>query len=1033
MSASRGLLLSILLFAVRLGTAQAEWVTYTPADGLTHNEVWAIMEDRAGNVWFGTGSDPWFFPDEGFAGGGASRYDGANWSSCLVDKRVRSILEDSDGNLWFGTEVGTACVGGVSRYDGVNWETYLTGQTVYSLLQDRDGNVWVGTQSGGVSCFDGTSWRTYTTSDGLADNWVLAILQDADGSLWFGTNGGVCRYDGVSWNTYPALGACWSILQDRVGDLWFGGNATVARYDGTDWQTYTTSDGVPAGEFRGIAEDHPGNLWFATSGGAVRYNRVSWRTYTTTDGLVDNEVRAVLKDSAGNLWFGTKNGVSRYDGMSWRTHTTADGLATNTVLSSCRDRLGNLWFGTDNGASRYDGSGWSGYLDGAITAIAADRFYRLWFAAAGFGVWCYDGDSWRYYTTDDGLGSSLINVIFEDAVGRLWFGGNGGVSRYDGTRFTMLDSLATQSVRVILQDRAGDFWFGTEQSGVWRYDGANWRIYTVADGLGSDYVMAGAIDRDGNLWFGTLGGGVSCYDGTSWRRYRTSDGLAGNYVEAALLDGSGNLWFGTSGNGVCRFDGTDWLTLTVADGLADNSVLTLLEDAAGSFWFGTGGLGVTQLEPDRVPPQTVITQGALRVSTSTAQTIGYAAAFRETGLDGFSYALDGTAWSEWSRTNQWSGTHLPDGEHVFMVKARDRFGNVDSTAAICRFEIDATPPSPVISSPAYSQIVRDSVVVRGTAADARFSKYSVQARPAYQSSWDLLRESFSPVTGGALCGWGTSLLADGEYELRLSVADTLGLVGTYSVKVTVDNQEPWAYETAPALVRTAAGGDVYTTDGAAHLYFPPHAFQQDATVTIAAQSDDAVPPALPDGAQRVFAGYEIGWGDVELLKPGTLEFTCHAAGLEPPVSSAAFYAQGADSAWRRVGGTADEVSGKISLPVLTAGQYALFSGGEDVVGTKPLAIVSLTPRVFSPTGSFADNRLAISLELWRPASVDVKVYNRAGRLVRDVVSGQAMAAGANLVYWDGRDGNGAVVPEGMYLVTVETAADTEAKTVSVVR
>jgi len=43
-----------------------------------------------------------------------------------------------------------------------------------------------------------------------------------------------------------------------------------------------------------------------------------------------------------------------------------------------------------------------------------------------------------------------------------------------------------------------------------------------------------------------------------------------------------------------------------------------------------------------------------------------------------------------------------------------------------------------------------------------------------------------------------------------------------------------------------------------------------------------------------------------------------------------------------------------------------------------------------------------------------------------------MSAGANLGYWDGRDGVGEFVPGGMYLVSVETEGHREAKTVSVV-
>ena len=44
-----------------------------------------------------------------------------------------------------------------------------------------------------------------------------------------------------------------------------------------------------------------------------------------------------------------------------------------------------------------------------------------------------------------------------------------------------------------------------------------------------------------------------------------------------------------------------------------------------------------------------------------------------------------------------------------------------------------------------------------------------------------------------------------------------------------------------------------------------------------------------------------------------------------------------------------------------------------------------------------------------------------------------MRAGANLVHWNGRDDAGESVPEGLYLVSVETTGERRVKTLAVVR
>jgi len=73
----------------------AEFTTFTTEDGLALDEVSTILEDQAGNLWFGT------------YGGGVSRYDGEKFVTFttqegLAGNWVRDILQDREGQLWFG-------------------------------------------------------------------------------------------------------------------------------------------------------------------------------------------------------------------------------------------------------------------------------------------------------------------------------------------------------------------------------------------------------------------------------------------------------------------------------------------------------------------------------------------------------------------------------------------------------------------------------------------------------------------------------------------------------------------------------------------------------------------------------------------------------------------------------------------------------------------------------------------------------------------------------------------------------------------
>jgi hypothetical protein len=900
----------------------------------------------------------------------------------------------------------------------------LAGNDVVAIFEDSQGNLWFGT-GGGVTRFDGTIWTTYTTADGLADNYVQAVAEDADGNLWFATGqfGGACRFDGVTWTTYTtedglADNRVQAIIKDSHGDLWFGtgGYGGVSRYDGVTWTTYTTADGLLYNNVTTIIEDSNGNLWFGTGwfdievgpyGGVSRFDRVDWTTYTMED-LPDDDVRAIIEDSHGNLWFATWwGGVSRFDRVGWTTFTTEDGLADRSVLAVIEDTDGTLWFGT-----------------------------------AGGGVSTYDGADWFTYTTEQGLACNSVLAIIEDSQGDLWFGTAGaGVSRYDGaewTTFTTEDGLADDYVTAILEDSNGDFWFGS-WAGVSRYDGVAWTTYSAEDGLAEGVVRAILEDSSGNLWFGTTGfhewqGGASRYDGLSWTTFTAEDGLADDNVRAIIEDSQGDLWFGTSW-GLSRYDGFNWTTYSTEDELVANSVGAIIEDSRGNLWFGTSD-GVTMHEPDRVGPHTVIWPRPPQLSPNTIQTIAFSASFGEVGGVTFSHSMDGSDWSEWASVNSWTASGLPDGEHVFKVRARDRCHNVDRTPGTCVFEIDATPPSAIITHPAFGKAVRSSVTISGTAVDPRFSGYVIEARAVASPSWSRIASSESPVTEGTLGTWDTEPLSDGDYELRLSVTDSLGLTGTGLVRVTVDNEPPWAWETAPTVVKASAGGNVYTTNGEVRLYFPPWALAADAVVSLATPDGGSVPDSLDGGAKLVLEGYDISWKGEELKKPISLEMALgESAGRQSPDEVFALYVlpKGNDDGWQRLGGTVSSGGQSISASIYLEGTYSLFTDSGGLIPGEGLSALMFTPRVFSPRGSFGNTEVAISFILGRPGPVTVKVHNRAGRLIRQLAGAKHMNAGSNLVRWDGRGGDGAEVPGGLYLVTVEALGETRVKTLMVVK
>jgi ligand-binding sensor domain-containing protein len=1018
----------------------------------------------------------------------------------LPTVKILGITQDTSENVWF-----VNADNGVTRYDGATFRSFLPSDGLLSqqalcILGDRQGRVWIGTLNNGVSVFDGAGWNAYTDITGNADNSVNSIYQDPSGAMWFATNSGAVRFDGAAWTSVRQGDGLASdkvncVFEDRLGVLWFGTESGLSRYDGATWSTFTSTNnpGFRDNWIECILQTRDGALWVGTRyGGLSRFDGSSWSRVPVAGNLAP-EVTALREDRFGALWVATSSGLARWSGQEWRTYGPADGLSSINLTALTIDVSGSVWIGTeDRGVVRFDCENWTSWtnngLGSGVQGVFEDRDGVVWAATAGSGAARFDRAEWTTLTSDSGLASNQVTSVVQDAAGAMWFGTSAGASRRnsDGWRtFTVAsDILAGNNVTALARDSSNAVWIGTTL-GLSRYDGVAMKTYTIANGLPASRVRSLLVDRDGSLWCGTNGGLAHLRD-TTWTRYTTADGLAHNNVSAILQDHGGVLWFGTSA-GLTRFDGTTWRTFTKTDGLGADAVLALAEtpdsvlwvgtslggvsrfdgdlwhtysvgdglissiaiaatvERSGSLWFGTP-TGLSQYDPARVPPQTVVTSPPLPLSPNRLQTVQFAAGYRQVVGIEYATSFDNDPWSLWTTDYTWVGRDLRDGVHTLRIRTRDALHHEDPTPAVATFEIAATPPTPVITLPRFRDAIRDTLVVHGTATATRFRSFRVDLRASGATSWDppvatLLAQSSTPLTNAVLAQTSTSWLPDGDYELRLSVQDTLGLVGITTLTFIVDNVAPYAAQTSPALVSALDGGEVYTTNREAHVYLPPRALSRDATVRLDPLDAGSVPASLPDGATRIATGFAVhidanegaNSSPVPLDKAAVLDLAV-TGDVPPPGTRLSLYFAGADSVWRPLGGTVDPASARISTPFNAPGSYALFAApaGAAVPATGPLKL-TLTPRVLSSRGAIANSSVRIGFVLERSASVRVTIHNRAGRLVREVMSGQTLGAGTNLVSWDGRDEDRHEVDSGLYLVSVEALGETHTQTLAVLR
>lgn len=226
----------------------------TAGDGQAEPEIFRVYEEGRGDVWIATtGTSRRLLRWERATD---SIHDLTQAAGTPPNTDFTRFCEDRAGNLW----IGTGQEGGLLRYERPKWDAPLgTSKSagvfkrftvedglppgwIISLYLDRLGRLWIGSQLGGLNRIDDTTANTphfvrYTTAEGLSSNNIRAITEDLWGRLYVGTGHGVDRLDSATGivKHYTAAdglpkGGVETAYRDRGGALWFGSLFGLARF-----------------------------------------------------------------------------------------------------------------------------------------------------------------------------------------------------------------------------------------------------------------------------------------------------------------------------------------------------------------------------------------------------------------------------------------------------------------------------------------------------------------------------------------------------------------------------------------------------------------------------------------------------------------------------------------------------------------------------------------------------------------------------------------------------------------------------------
>ncbi len=618
--------------------SQTQGITkYTNAEGLSSNDLTAVMVDPDGRVWVGTfegsvnvlepGSNRWTVIDD-------------IKNSTRTQKSIRTFSMSGD-SLFVGTDFGVS-VFRLSRWEfGDTYANFgFAVEASVSAVIVTDDRLWIATNQGVATAqrflpnlSAPTNWVRYQTAQGLPAIVVTSAVIFHD-TLVVGTTSGVGCFKGSSFQqissmsgmSIVALTALQSELRLLVKTSGYelrslnalGGNSVVTAQHGSH---------VPTA----LAYDPAVSSWFVgTSGDGIDERSATPRSIVP-NGPFGNLFSSLIVDEQGVLWYGTGvsgrgNGFGRYNSslassQQWKYFRVADHptMISNDYYKVSTGVNGRIWV-----------SSW-GY---GVVEVVADSIRRR-LDAASVPTLAGSVPSDPSYVVVGSVGSTPDGTDW--FVNRTAVNGNYLAGLIADSTFTYLTNSITPgqgTFTAMVVDGNGSKWlanaepFNKPATGLYYVNEdrvisgtsltGGWGLFTVSDGLPNNTVLSLAVDFEGNVCVGTDLGLMIISDPLfPKQRHFSSFPLREQSIQALAVDALNNKWVGTKeGVFVMNADATQILqqyTVTSTGGrLVDNDIRTLaIDQKRGITYIGTEK-GISSLSIEAVLP----------VRSSTELTVG---------------------------------------------------------------------------------------------------------------------------------------------------------------------------------------------------------------------------------------------------------------------------------------------------------------------------------------------------------------------------------------------------------------------------
>ena len=350
-------------------------------EGLSSDQFYSALEDREGNLWFGTAAGLDRFSD--------NKVIAYSSGEGLTSDQRLAMASTRDGSVWLTSYTSdTVQRFRQGRITTLKLPAYSTSDTtrILSLYADRNGSIWFG---GSFRLAEGAEGNVSFIKVPDIENGAMvhAIARDARGDLWITVwggdkGGGVLRLREGNWTDFrnrvhlPQY-RCRVLYGDPLGRLWLGfEDGEVAVRENEEFHVYSSKDGLPGGKVLAITRDRAGNFWIGSEGGLSRFDHGHFVTLTRKNGLPGNSVSGIVEDDEGFLWLAGTLAILRVSSqelekallspsyrMRGASFNATDGLRglprqREPFPTAIRSSDGRLWFSTSEGVAVIDPRHW---------------------------------------------------------------------------------------------------------------------------------------------------------------------------------------------------------------------------------------------------------------------------------------------------------------------------------------------------------------------------------------------------------------------------------------------------------------------------------------------------------------------------------------------------------------------------------------------------------------------------------------------------------------------------------------------------